>query len=141
MEKMEKCRTAGLHSISGWSTTLLCVEVGARGTASNTFHHMCKALGMSSRESKRLGKKARHGAVISSSSIGKSRNGTHGVHTCGTKRQLFVVQQFLRCTDIFLLTHQSAIPQCTPYAKHQSRMARSRYAQMEILCLDPNQLC
>ena len=57
-EKMEKYRTAGLHSIPGWSTTPLCVEVGARGTTSNTFHHMCKALGMSSRESKRLGKKA-----------------------------------------------------------------------------------
>ena len=49
-EKMEKYRTAGLHSIPGWSTTPLCVEVGTRGTTSNTFHHMCKALGMSSRE-------------------------------------------------------------------------------------------
>ena len=58
-EKMEKYRTAGLHSIPGWSTTPLCVEVGVRGTTSNTFHRMCKALGMSSRESKRLGKKAR----------------------------------------------------------------------------------
>ena len=58
-EKMEKYRTAGLHSIPGWSTTPLCVEVGVRGTTSNTFHCVCKALGMSSRESKRLGKKAR----------------------------------------------------------------------------------
>ena len=49
-EKMEKYRTAGLHSIPGWSTTPLCVEVGARGTTSNTFHRMCKTLGMSSRE-------------------------------------------------------------------------------------------
>ena len=31
-ETMEKYRTAGLHSIPGWSTTPLCVEVGARGT-------------------------------------------------------------------------------------------------------------
>ena len=58
-EKERKYIREGLHSIPGWSTTPLCVEVGARGTTSNTFHHMCKALGMSSRESKRLGKKAR----------------------------------------------------------------------------------
>ena len=48
-------------------------------------------------------------------------------------------QQFLRYTDIFLLTHQSAIPRCTPYTKHQSRMARSRYAQIKSLCLAPSQ--
>ena len=44
-EKMEKYRTAGLHSIPGWSTTLLCVEVGARGTTSNTFTTCVKLLG------------------------------------------------------------------------------------------------
>ena len=75
-EKMEKYRTAGLHSIPGWSTTLLCVEVGARGTTSNTFHHMCKALGMSSRESKRLGKKARTVAARCSYFIFLSRKVT-----------------------------------------------------------------
>ena len=75
-EKMEKCRTAGLHSIPGWSTTPLCVEVGARGTTSNTFHRMCKALGMSSRESKRLGKKARTVAARCSYFIFLSRKVT-----------------------------------------------------------------
>ena len=131
---MEKYRTVGLHSFPGWSTTPLCVEVGVRGTTSNTFHRMCKALGMSSREPKRLGKKARTVAArcSSSSSVGKSRNGTHGVHMRGANRQLFVVQQFLRCADIFLLTHQSTIPQCTLYTKLQSWMAGSWYAQMEI---------
>ena len=75
-EKMEKYRTAGLHSIPGWSTTPLCVEVGARGTTSNTFHRMCKALGMSSRESKRLGKKARTVAARCSYFIFLSRKVT-----------------------------------------------------------------
>ena len=75
-EKMEKYRTAGLHSIPGWSTTPLCVEVGVRGTTSNTFHHMCEALGMSSRESKRLGKKARTVAARCSYFIFLSRKVT-----------------------------------------------------------------
>ena len=75
-EKMEKYRTAGLHSIPGWSTTPLCVEVGVRGTTSNTFHRMCKALGMSSRESKRLGKKARTVAARCSYFIFLSRKVT-----------------------------------------------------------------
>ena len=75
-EKMEKYRTAGLHSITAGSTTPLCVEVGARGTTSNTFHRMCKALGMSSRESKRLGKKARTVAARCSYFIFLSRKVT-----------------------------------------------------------------
>ena len=75
-KKMEKYRTAGLHSIPGWSTTPLCVEVGVRGTTSNTFHRMCKALGMSSRESKRLGKKARTVAARCSYFIFLSRKVT-----------------------------------------------------------------
>ena len=40
--KMKKYADEGLHAISGWTTIPLCVEVGARGTTSNTFHHMCK---------------------------------------------------------------------------------------------------
>ena len=140
--KMKKYADEGLHAIPGWTTIPLCVEVGARGTTSNTFHHMCKTLGMQKRESIRLRKKVQTIAERCSYFLFLSRkvrgwdpgrNGTHGVHMCGAKRQLFVVQQFLRCTVIFLLTNQSAIPQCTPYTKHQSRMARARYAQMEIL--------
>ena len=75
-EKERKYIREGLHSIPGWSTTPLCVEVGARGTTSNTFHHMCKALGMSSRESKRLGKKARTVATRCSYFIFLSRKVT-----------------------------------------------------------------
>ena len=55
--KMKKYADEGLHAIPGWTTIPLCVEVGARGTTSNTFHHMCKTLGMQKRESIRLRKK------------------------------------------------------------------------------------
>ena len=55
--KMKKYADEGLHAIPGWTTIPLCVEVGARGTTSNTFHHMCKTLGMPKRESIRLRKK------------------------------------------------------------------------------------
>lgn len=55
--KMKKYADEGLHAIPGWTTIPLCVEVGARGTTSNTFHLMCKTLGMQKRESIRLRKK------------------------------------------------------------------------------------
>ena len=56
-EKMKKYAKDGLHSIPGWTTIPLCVEVGTRGTTSNTFPSMCKTLGMQKRESVRLRKK------------------------------------------------------------------------------------
>ena len=43
-EKMEKYRTAGLHSIPGWSTTPLCVEVGVRGLLQTHFTACVKLL-------------------------------------------------------------------------------------------------
>ena len=54
--KMKKYADEGLHAIPDWTTFPLCVEVGARGTTSNTFHHMCKTLGMPKRESFRMRK-------------------------------------------------------------------------------------
>ena len=38
----------------GWQVYPLCVEIGCRGYAAQSFHHMCRVLGFSSRETKTL---------------------------------------------------------------------------------------